>query len=180
MPGRPHLERAVLPADQLYWHHHAWTHWDLNPGPSACEADVMPLHHVPWTGMHTTRHGPTACLCVWSMHAYGLGGPMGGGGMVRDAAMRASYETKHAVMGRRSCSIDPGRTRTCNPRLRRPMPYPLGHGATCRLNLAGVHWEYELLAQPRLRCALRGHHTTFSGASKCTGAQVKDKHTRSR
>ena len=26
---------------------------------------------------------------------------------------------------------DPGRTRTCNPQLRRPMPYPLGHGATC-------------------------------------------------
>ena len=25
----------------------AWTHWDLNPGPSACEADVIPLHHVP-------------------------------------------------------------------------------------------------------------------------------------
>ena len=24
-----------------------WTHWDLNPGPSACEADVIPLHHVP-------------------------------------------------------------------------------------------------------------------------------------
>ena len=24
---------------------------------------------------------------------------------------------------------DPGRTRTCNPRLRGPMPYPLGHGA---------------------------------------------------
>jgi hypothetical protein len=24
---------------------------------------------------------------------------------------------------------DPGRTRACNPRLRRPMPYPLGHGA---------------------------------------------------
>ena len=27
---------------------------------------------------------------------------------------------------------DPGRTRTYNPRLRRPMPYPLGHGATER------------------------------------------------
>ena len=27
-------------------------------------------------------------------------------------------------------AIDPGRTRACNPRLRRPMPYPLGHGAT--------------------------------------------------
>ena len=24
-----------------------WTHWDLNPRPSACEADVIPLHHVP-------------------------------------------------------------------------------------------------------------------------------------
>ena len=24
-----------------------WTHWDLNPGPSACEADVLPLHHEP-------------------------------------------------------------------------------------------------------------------------------------
>ena len=28
-----------------------WTHWDLNPGPSACESDVIPLHHVPvWQG----------------------------------------------------------------------------------------------------------------------------------
>ena len=25
----------------------AWAHWDLNPGPSAYEADVIPLHHVP-------------------------------------------------------------------------------------------------------------------------------------
>ena len=24
-----------------------WTHWGLNPGPSACEADVIPLHHRP-------------------------------------------------------------------------------------------------------------------------------------
>ena len=29
-----------------------------------------------------------------------------------------------------SRSNDPGRTRTCNPRLRRPMPYPLGHRAS--------------------------------------------------
>ena len=27
-----------------------WTHWGLNPGPSACRADVIPLHHVP--GLH--------------------------------------------------------------------------------------------------------------------------------
>ena len=30
---------------------------------------------------------------------------------------------------------DPGRTRTCNPQLRRPMPYPLGHGANDRRDL---------------------------------------------
>jgi hypothetical protein len=28
----------------------SWTHWGLNPGPSACEADVIPLHHVPLRG----------------------------------------------------------------------------------------------------------------------------------
>ena len=34
-----------------WWY--TWTHWDLNPGPSACGADVIPLHHVP------LRHRPT-------------------------------------------------------------------------------------------------------------------------
>ena len=34
-----------------------WTHWDLNPGPSACEADVIPLHHVPLKeSVHPPRH----------------------------------------------------------------------------------------------------------------------------
>ena len=44
-----------------------WTHWDLNPGPSACEADVIPLHHVPsevyciWRAL-TTDSGNTSRL----------------------------------------------------------------------------------------------------------------------
>ena len=38
-----------------------WTHWDLSPGPSACEADVMPLHHVP--------HGSIARICSMSAAA---------------------------------------------------------------------------------------------------------------
>ena len=38
-----------------------------------------------------------------------------------DVAIQVIVKTKN----------DPGRTRTCNPRLRRPMPYPLGHGAIC-------------------------------------------------
>ena len=44
---------------------HAWTHRDLNPGPYACEADVIPPHHVPnWCQFgrvdiqqNRTRHG---------------------------------------------------------------------------------------------------------------------------
>ena len=39
-----------MPSLKDYSH---WTHWDLNPGPSACEADVIPLHHVPLSSMHT-------------------------------------------------------------------------------------------------------------------------------
>ena len=45
VPAR--LEFDWLAVGQLEWQHRTWTHWDLNPGPSACEADVMPLHHVP-------------------------------------------------------------------------------------------------------------------------------------
>ena len=35
---------------------------------------------------------------------------------------------------------DPGRTRTCNPRLRRPMPYPLGHGASAYNLSSNGYW----------------------------------------
>ena len=41
---------------------------------------------------------------------------------------------------------DPGRTRTCNPRLRGPMPYPLGHGAFDKIFIANyglkLHMTY--------------------------------------
>ena len=40
-----------------------WTHWDLNPGPSACEADVMPLHHVP-SHVLFVIHVYTACFVL--------------------------------------------------------------------------------------------------------------------
>ena len=54
--------------------HSNWTHWDLNPGPSACGADVIPLHHVPSDGIefHTMNpnfgapvdfsHGPLSMI----------------------------------------------------------------------------------------------------------------------
>ena len=32
---------------ELGQHKNKWTHWGLSPGPSACEADVIPLHHKP-------------------------------------------------------------------------------------------------------------------------------------
>ena len=35
------------------------------------------------------------------------------------------------------CGYDPGRTRTCNPRLCGPMPYPFGLGAVAFCGAAG-------------------------------------------
>ena len=46
-----------------------------------------------------------------------------------------SFSALHSELQHRTCILllrykyDPGRTRTYNPRLRGPMPYPLGHGA---------------------------------------------------
>ena len=49
-----------------------------------------------------------------------------------------------------SSTNDPGRTRTCNPRLRRPMPYPLGHGAT--FAKARLELSYQALQCPSQSC----------------------------
>ena len=40
-----------------------WTHWDLNPGPSACEADVIPLHHEPMMACRTVGEESWAVVC---------------------------------------------------------------------------------------------------------------------
>ena len=71
----PHAPTHASPVAKL------WTHWDLSPGPSACEADVMPLHHVPHVGPMDFFHhlltqslvfrivpvvpGAVTCNCVW-------------------------------------------------------------------------------------------------------------------
>ena len=39
-----------------------WTHWGLNPGPSACKADVIPLHHVPHASFLLQGHIIAASL----------------------------------------------------------------------------------------------------------------------
>ena len=44
-----------------------WTHWDLSPGPSACGADVTPLHHVPHRHVRCTKdqqqhNGRAGCM----------------------------------------------------------------------------------------------------------------------
>ena len=43
--------------DRMFQTQRAWTHWDLNP--SACEADVIPLHHEP-VDVHSRRIRPNA------------------------------------------------------------------------------------------------------------------------
>ena len=46
--------------DRAAWHR-KWTHLGLNPGPSACGADVIPRHHVPLklsrAGQEVGRYG---------------------------------------------------------------------------------------------------------------------------
>ncbi len=75
-------------------------HWGLNPGPSACRADVMPLHHMP-----AQRHG----------HASGTVGHSTSGGPI------ASRRCSSLRAGRRSGSGWPGwrRWRTCSTSERR-------------------------------------------------------------
>ena len=47
-----------------------WTHWDLNPGPSACGADVIPLHHVPAELRTSCAHAQCTQLarCAPTLH----------------------------------------------------------------------------------------------------------------
>jgi hypothetical protein len=48
-----------------------------------------------------------------------------------DKSARGNASWKHTQACATRMRNDPGRTRTCNPRLRKPMPYPVGHGANC-------------------------------------------------
>ena len=49
------LARRVKTSSTIY-KETKWTRWDLNPGPSACEADVIPLHHEPDGVLGFPRH----------------------------------------------------------------------------------------------------------------------------
>ena len=42
----------MLQPSQDNWTQDNWTHWESNPGPSACEADVIPLHHAAFDQIH--------------------------------------------------------------------------------------------------------------------------------
>ena len=66
MPRQPPLDASLTIV---------WTHWGLTPGPSTCEADVMPLHHVPdeqtchvccdSTHPAKAKHTPWLMSCRW-------------------------------------------------------------------------------------------------------------------
>ena len=53
----------------------SWTHWGLNPGPSACEADVIPLHHMPHALASHIRNSRKSCRIYSPMEAEGGGIP---------------------------------------------------------------------------------------------------------
>ena len=77
-----------------------WTHWDLNPGPSACEADVIPLHHVPLAAIGSvTTLRVSACRLVF-VAALSLGlrrpWPLGAARHLRADMARPSTPATHA------------------------------------------------------------------------------------
>ena len=83
---------------------------------------------------------------------------------------------------RRRIHNDPGRTRTCNPRLRRPMPYPLGHGATCTKNIpetssAHKHRKKDYKHADMHRNASSTHITTQRSSAKHRNACGRTEHT---
>ena len=49
---------AFLDANRMAFEKN-WTHWGLSPGPSACGADVIPLHHVPDKLHRAYKHVPS-------------------------------------------------------------------------------------------------------------------------
>ena len=60
-----------------------WTHWGLSPGPSACRADVIPLHHVPpWSNKLLNHIKKQTCNrnCELRVHGWNAGRPRSGEG----------------------------------------------------------------------------------------------------
>jgi hypothetical protein len=55
--GAAHMSSCLCDVFPFFLSPRKWTHWDLNPEPSACEVDVMPLHHEPSDCRHLA--GPT-------------------------------------------------------------------------------------------------------------------------
>jgi hypothetical protein len=51
------IERAFSNLCFAIW---SWTHWDVNPELSACEPDVIPLHHMPLGSFEAA--GRSACI----------------------------------------------------------------------------------------------------------------------
>ena len=58
-------------------------------------------------------------------------------------------------------NYDPGRTRTCNPRLCRPMPYPLGHGAAAAASTSSRPAPRHTMCSA---CAAPGWHADTTNA----------------
>jgi hypothetical protein len=66
----------------------------------------------------------------------------------RLAVLMAGWQARHCTEFQIWPKNDPGGTRTCSPRIRRPMPYPLGHGASYKVYL---ELNFAFLAETRLQ-----------------------------
>ena len=75
---------------------------------------------------------------------------------------------------------DPGRTRTCNPRLRRPMPYPLGHGAcsACSLNHILNTYALSCLSREEAPCHRNVTRTRWHALLRAQSSSGASSHSR--
>ena len=68
---------------------------------------------------------------------------------------------------------DPGRARICIPRLRRPMPYPLGHRTRCKILDAYMFMSINIRASLSMYC--RSGHACRDGSGYAHMVAVFDK-----
>ena len=133
-----------------------WQLWGSNPRPDGLAPEASTLDHsaeLSWTPawneynmaflMPATFNGhlPFLRQCPYRLVVRTLCCGRDNPGSTRQPRfrllVRALHRSMHVCLGQQSSSADlsshwlndPGRTRTYNPRLRRPMAYPLGRGA---------------------------------------------------
>ena len=85
----------------------------------------------PSMALHSNLQASLAQLVEHALCKRMVAGSIPAGGFFYSARFAMPFNLDVAIQMIVKTKNDPGRTQSFNPRLRRPMPYPLGHGAIC-------------------------------------------------